>query len=54
MRISKFQVFSSIEYFEETYFDSNHIKYEVNVENCIRLTLKPIRLCRSLAKTILG
>ena len=54
MRIKEFQVFSSVEYFQETCFGSNHIKYEANVENCIPLTSKPIRLCKTLAKTILG
>ena len=54
MRIREFKVFSSVEFFQETCFGSNHIKYEVNVENIIPLTSKPIRLCKTLAKTILG
>ena len=54
MRIREFQVFSSKEYFQERCFGSNDIKYEVNVENCIPLTSKAIRLGKTLAKTILG
>ena len=53
MRIREFQVFSSMEYFQETCSGSNYIKYEVNVENCIPLTSKPIRLGKTLAKTVL-